>query len=337
MDALLHRWLNEDADIHFGLPIEDPDTGWPYFDNKENIPPVPPNSPLPDFLNWTPPPSPKDPPVRAPLGPLPTAAPISNEDRQKAAQTAKKPALRMEERIKRTESIVFKACKAAENPTWPGFTFFQLTPLSMDIFHKDPPLYKYPLSAFIEALAYKDTRERNNLALPKKFGGASAGHYRQFVEMQDTGIIEWLYMTKPRMDLLAYRSIIPTKCGYPMIILYDWRNHGCVFYDIYHFLMELVSHKTPDFTTNVGLLIPQAIQYMGHELSKRVFKADVFDGTQVMPLAFGDPFVTSYFGLFVSASLGIPFQALNDAFYFFNVKNTCIWALQYPPHNRSHM
>jgi len=332
MDALLHRWLNEDVDMPMGIPPWDTE---PLFDNKENIPPL---SPLPDFLNWTPPSSPPPPPPQ-PSEHKPTAAPISSNDRRTASKHKQNTPqqLPIRERIKAAEDIVFQDCKAAENPTWPGFTFFQLAPLAMDIFHRKPPIYKYPLRAFIEVLAYKDTKERNSLALPKKFGGTGAGHYRQFVEPQDDGIITFIYSRNPRMDLLAYRSIVPTASGSSMIILYDWRNHGCMYYDIFHFVLEVVSKKTPEKKDHVGPLIQQSIQYMGHELPKRMFKEDVFDGTKITPMVFGDPFVVSYYALFVCACLGVPFQMINDTFYLFNVRNTQVWALQYPPQNRGNM
>lgn len=343
MDALLHRWLTEDADMPLGIPPwEEADCN---FDNKENIPP---DSPLPDFLNWTPPSSPPPPPppapsprptIKQPLAPVPTATPISKEDRQKAAKQKHNPTppLHIGERLRKTEDIVLRECKTVENPTWPGFTFFQLTPLAMDIFHKDPPLYKYPLRAFIEVLTYKDTKEKNNLVLPKKFGGAGSGHYRQFVETQDAGIIAFLYSKRQQMDLLAYRSTLPTACGHPMIILYDWRNQGCMYYEVFHFVMEIVSKEAPERRDYVGPLIQQSIQYMGQELPKRVFKEDVFDGHKIVPLVFGDPFAVTFFGLFVCACVGVPFQVINDTFYLFNIRNTPIWTLQYPPQNKGAM
>lgn len=334
MDDLLTRWLNEDTGLGFSLELDDGLS----FDDKENIPPLPP-SPLNPDLYWPsqqqpepagpPPPTPQYPPTE------PKAVPMTPGEKTKAEQKRTGRPTRITERIKATRDHLFYTCKIHENFTWPGFTFFQLTPLAINIFHRGQPLYKYPLDAFVEILAYKDTREAKNLATPKKFGGTGQGYFRQFVETQDATILDLTY-TRRQLDLVGYRTTIPTACDYPILMLHNWRQ-GNVYYDIYHMVMEMVCSGAPSKRDQVSHVIQEAIQFMGPELQKRVFKVDIFDGAQVGGFAVGDPFVVSYFGLFACACLGLPVQLINNTFYSYSITRTDIWALQYPPHTRGAM
>lgn len=329
-DYNMAQWLVNPDDNFFDMDYSLTLPPGCFFDDKENIDPAVQEvreSPCSPF--YIPPSPPPPQPTmqtiysaaaqRAPLHPI--NPPVSsNNSSSNGLKQHKRPLS-----IKQVLDELTIHCGLVVSFAWPGFTFFQLTPL-VDFFRLDPPTYKYPIEAFAEILAYKDSWATREGSL-KKFrvdGGTGMGFTRQFYGMQNVAhIVERYRHESGPMDFTAMVSTVGRN-GTHMVMLYDKRGTGIVRYDITRFLCWLAGDSWDDIPEVLGL----GRHYLGPELHRRMVH-HVYTGANggTREGAFGDPYVVSFYALLLCALRGMDFREINALFYFLSPLYSDIWQL----------
>jgi len=287
------------------------------FDDKENIPPL---SPLDPGLIYSPHRS-KETPNPEPMKFVPTAPPAN---RPRATEVTQE-----ERQMCKFHHMTTKLsldCGMAINVTWPGFTFFQLWPGILGDLHRRPPVYKYPVEAFLEALDFKDHPQAHLLGAPKQDGGIGYGYFRSYVQSQETEALTMYHCDKAMdpKDYAIFRSIREQANGLPLLLAFDHRYSRKFYYDIPRFVYEVLARAGkvafPRYTLEttyakyVSSLIAQALFFLGPDLKQRLRVMRTFDGNQEIESPMGDPFVVTFFCLFVCAIEKIPFSEINSTF-----------------------